>query len=760
MAIFTAKGNALYIIGYFANADDFAHYLPIVQEMVNSFQVIANNGNKSLSHTAATVAVAGTTTTVSQTQRNLWTSYNNSTYGVKIDYPSRWDRHNLNQEIRFLPPFENNTAILLPYDLISTQLSLQFTPYENIGIDGFVSNQVNLDKISLHGFKLVDFSAANLKGKPAYKVVYTYTIGQDHVETMEYFSVVGNTGYKIKYLSLIEKYPKYLQTAQNMIASLEIYKETRNLDVPGLRVGIYPLGLTINPDTNMLYVVNRDSRSVSAIDASTDRLLANVSVGKLPVAVTVNPNTKLLYVVDASSGTVSVIDGSTYKAVQDNIPTGHFSQAVTIDPLDRMIFVANSGSGTVSVINGIEERVIDNVSLGEKPVGVAVNPFTKRVYVTQESNISKGNVSVIDYLFSPPDTFVIRNVTSIPLRSDLNAIAVNPSTNMVYVTSYNDTLYAINGSTNNIVSRVLVGPSPNYVAVSPKTNAVYVTNADGTLSVINGSTNKVLVSNLKIGRDPEAIAVNPKSNMIYITHPSSGTISVINGTTNNIIDGISFNVNPQGSGEIVCGTKTIPSNNYLRYVAGTSLHCQANPNTGFIFGSWSGSYANSNHNSTTLAIAASKYGSLTANFGATSQTISLPKGVLDTLWTLMLALIFAPIASWVIPYIIDRSDTARQRKYLSMYLERIDKINEAHPSREEYLKLLGEKRMDITRLLEEGTINDSSFQILDGRISEYIDMVNSENKSSTSPSDGFISNISDSAVQKRIQKYTSNGKPV
>jgi YVTN family beta-propeller protein len=549
-----------------------------------------------------------------------------------------------------------------------------------------------------------------------------------------------------------------------MIDSLEIYNETRNLDMPGLRVGTHPLGLTLNPDTNVLYVVNRDSRSVSAIDASKDRLLANVSVGRLPVAVTVNPTTKLLYVVDASSGTVSAIDGSTYKAVQDNIPTGHKPLAVTIDPIDSLIFVANSGSGNVSVINGIEERVIHNVIVGKTPVGVAVNPFTKRVYVTnQESNVSKGSVSVIDYRFYlPDDTFEIRNVTSIPLRSDLNAIAINPNTNLVYVTTTNDTMYVINGSTNKVVSRVLVGPSPNDVAVNPTTNAVYVTNADGTLSVINGSTYKELVSNLKIGADPAAISLNPKTNMIYVTHPSSGTISVINGTTNTVVDGVSFNVNPQGSGNIVCGTRTISNTNYLRYPVGTSHNCVANPNPGFIFSSWSGSLANSNHNSTTLAFNASKFGGLTANFGATSPTINLPKGALDTLYSLIVAVIIAPIASWVIPYFVDRRDTARQRKYLSMYLQRIDKINEeCYPSREECLKLLGEKRRDITGLLEEGMINDSSYQILDGRISEYIDMIKAENISLISASNASVSNISkDPEIQKRIQKYTSDGMPV
>lgn len=49
-----------------------------------------------------------------------WTAYNNSTYGVKIEYPSNWERDNLYQEIKFLPPF-----------IAGVELRLKFTPYED-----------------------------------------------------------------------------------------------------------------------------------------------------------------------------------------------------------------------------------------------------------------------------------------------------------------------------------------------------------------------------------------------------------------------------------------------------------------------------------------------------------------------------------------------------------------------------------------------------------------------------------------------------
>jgi YVTN family beta-propeller protein len=217
----------------------------------------------------------------------------------------------------------------------------------------------------LPGFKILSFTLTSLKGNPAYKVVYTHTYAglRERFETMEIFSVIGNTEYEISYESTLDNYPKYFQTAQRMINSLDIYKQTRNIDMPALRISWNTLqGLTVN--NNLLYVANSYSRSVLEIDASTDRVLANVSIGREPTGITVNPNTNLFYVVSPSPGTVSVIDGSTNKVVANNNLTGHKPITAVIDPFDNILFVANSGSGTVSAIDGVDDKVLANIRVG------------------------------------------------------------------------------------------------------------------------------------------------------------------------------------------------------------------------------------------------------------------------------------------------------------------------------------------------------------------------------------------------------------
>jgi YVTN family beta-propeller protein len=112
------------------------------------------------------------------------------------------------------------------------------------------------------------------------------------------------------------------------------------------------------------------------------------------------------------------------------------------------------------------------------------------------------------------------------------AVAVNPSTNTVYVANSSDnSVSVINGSTNTVTSTISAGNFPYAVAVNPSTNTVYVTNPAGnSVSVINGSTNTVTAT-VSVGSNPFGMAVNPSTNTIYVANSSDNSVSVINGAT-------------------------------------------------------------------------------------------------------------------------------------------------------------------------------------------------------------------------------------
>jgi YVTN family beta-propeller protein len=111
----------------------------------------------------------------------------------------------------------------------------------------------------------------------------------------------------------------------------------------------------VNPLTNLIYVANLGSDTVSVIDGATNTVVATIPVAT-PFVLGVNPKTHLIYVSQpgiplGTDNTVSVINSAT-NAVVSIITVGPGPFGVGVNPVTNMIYVATHFSDTVSVISG------------------------------------------------------------------------------------------------------------------------------------------------------------------------------------------------------------------------------------------------------------------------------------------------------------------------------------------------------------------------------------------------------------------------
>ena len=65
---------------------------------------------------------------------------------------------------------------------------------------------------------------------------------------------------------------------------------------------------------------------------------------------------------------------------------------------------------------------------------------------------------------------------TIPVGSGPFGVAANPKTGTIYVTNFDNTVSVINGRTNTVTATIPVGNAPVGVAADPKTHTIYVTN--------------------------------------------------------------------------------------------------------------------------------------------------------------------------------------------------------------------------------------------------------------------------------------------
>jgi hypothetical protein len=172
-----------------------------------------------------TTAIMPHTVLAQTTPANLLT-YQNSTFGIKIQYPSNWEKqeNGTRQDtqtdiVTFLSPVINSRANLdVSIDDISGEKGISLTQYAN-------QNIADLNQ-SLPDAKLIASNTNNvvIAGLPAYRMVYTSADGNTILKTMEIGAMKGDKVYILTYEAAMQEYAKYLPVIQRMIDSFQITK--------------------------------------------------------------------------------------------------------------------------------------------------------------------------------------------------------------------------------------------------------------------------------------------------------------------------------------------------------------------------------------------------------------------------------------------------------------------------------------------------------------------------------------------------------
>jgi len=198
---------------------------------------------------------------------------------------------------------------------------------------------------------------------------------------------------------------------------------------------------------------------------------------------------------DSDSFTVTVTDGPVTTNVTVTVPISSTQPqldptAITVgsSPSGMVVsgnyaYVANQGVNTVSVFdtrtgdpvdtNPSTPAVVDPITVGGAPTGIATNTAGTRLYVTNQRD---GTLSVIDT--NPTSATYNQVISTIKVGTSPSAVAVGSDGKVYVANTGSNTVSAITFNANNTykISTVTVGTGPTALAVSPTTGQVYVAN--------------------------------------------------------------------------------------------------------------------------------------------------------------------------------------------------------------------------------------------------------------------------------------------
>jgi YVTN family beta-propeller protein len=266
------------------------------------------------------------------------------------------------------------------------------------------------------------------------------------------------------------------------------------------------------------------ANSVAAIDATSNRLVAEVPVGNGPTSVAVGEGS--VWVTNAQDRSVSRIDPRTSGVLQ-RIDVGGDPSGIAVGA--GAVWVANSLDGTVSRIDPQTNREVQAIQVGVTPTALAVGGGTVWVTSAEERNVTR-----IDVVRG-------RVVDTIPTGALGRGIAVGGGS--VWVTDGSSrSVVRIDARRGSVVGTVSVGNGPTGVAFGD--GSVWVANSlDGTVSRIDPGTHRVTAT-LPIGEGPDGIAVG--SAAVWVSGEFSNTIARIDPAENRVVERIAIANRPKG----------------------------------------------------------------------------------------------------------------------------------------------------------------------------------------------------------------------
>jgi len=237
------------------------------------------------------------------------------------------------------------------------------------------------------------------------------------------------------------------------------------------------------------------------------------------------------------------------QTVIDTIDVGNSPRGIAVNPTTNLIYVTNMRDDNVSVIDGVTHEVVTNIAVGNAPLGIGVDPSINQIYVGDGNGISviDGDINqvitTIELIEAEAGFFLPTCPTPKPILRPGLSLPDQFSPILPSLPCVSD-----------------LAESAQVVEVNPITNFVYVAKANSgnicctnNIWVIDGKTNSV-IENIKLpavnsptNLEIDGLGINPLTHTIYVL--SREGINVLDGNTNQTIKTIqhtarSLDINP------------------------------------------------------------------------------------------------------------------------------------------------------------------------------------------------------------------------
>jgi YVTN family beta-propeller protein len=267
-----------------------------------------------------------------------------------------------------------------------------------------------------------------------------------------------------------------------------------------------------NPVVNRVYASAHDTSGLLlVIDAANDSVTRRLRIGiGYEPALVCNPLDNKVYVMSSDDGRIFVVDCAT-DSVIDTLQVNGIPGHLVYNRISDKLYCCD-WSDEVTVIDCRSDTVLARISLTGGIDAAAFNPVANKLYCDDGAGI--------DIICGQGDTLLGR----VPLSRDASILLVDSTDNLVWCSSYSDTIYAVDGQGDSLCAAVAVGNAPNTMCYNPTRNRVYLDNPH--LTVVDPVAERV-EKRVLLGFTPAAVCWAKSSNKLYCAGLSEAAVAVV-----------------------------------------------------------------------------------------------------------------------------------------------------------------------------------------------------------------------------------------
>lgn len=324
--------------------------------------------------------------------------------------------------------------------------------------------------------------------------------------------------------------------------SLAYYTKDHSFLEYGLIINLSPDQLPDGKTEPWLHIKERVKPSPASADraillinklpgsASEDVYVNQVRLRKVPLAT--EPRVTA-FVANSFSDHLSVIEVESME-VLDQIDVGCDPMGVAVSPNGKHVFVTNFSGHTVSVIDTGSHQVVDTIQVGQGPCEMAMMTNGLIGFVAA---IHSSTISIIDL-----QTLRVRET----LVFHADSMVISPDGLRLFAAQRTqDSLLVIDTTSYEPIAQISV-KAPHGIAISPDGQRLYITNsgANQTVTVVDSSSNAI-TETIKVGNTPTGLIISPDGSRAYVAVSGDASIAILDLQTHALKATISMDSTPE-----------------------------------------------------------------------------------------------------------------------------------------------------------------------------------------------------------------------